>query len=55
MYGKTIEDKENEEIKLFKEDKLVKGTKKIPALFEEADRFMVQFARKRQKRTNRKI
>ena len=37
MYGKTIEDKENEEIKLFKEDKLVKGTKKIPALFEEAD------------------
>ena len=35
--GEEIEDKENKEIKLMKEEKLVKGTKKIPALFEEAD------------------
>lgn len=35
--GKIIEAKEKEEIKLFKEEKLIKGTKKIPALFEEAD------------------
>lgn len=35
--GKIIENKENEEIKLYKEEKLVKGNKKIPALFEEAD------------------
>lgn len=35
--GKTIEEKENEEIKLHKQEKLVKGTKEIPALFEEAD------------------
>lgn len=35
--GKAIERKENEEIKLFKQGKLVKGTKELPALFEEAD------------------
>lgn len=35
--GKRIEQKENEEIKLLKKEKLVKGTKQINALFEEAD------------------
>lgn len=35
--GKRIEQKENEEIKLLKQEKLVKGTKQINALFEEAD------------------
>lgn len=35
--GERIEKKENEEIKLLNEEKLVKGTKEIPALFEEAD------------------
>lgn len=35
--GKIIEDKENEEIKLMKKEKLLKGTREIPALFEEAD------------------
>lgn len=35
--GKTIEEKENEEIKLHKQEKLIKGTREIPALFEEAD------------------
>lgn len=35
--GKMIEDKENEERKLYKEDKLIQGTKQISALFEEAD------------------
>lgn len=35
--GKIIEEKENEEIKLHKQEKLVKGTKQINALFEEAD------------------
>lgn len=35
--GSKIEKKENEEIKLYKKGKLVKGTKEIPALFEEAD------------------
>lgn len=35
--GKIIENKEKEEIKLYKNGKLVKGTKEIPALFEEAD------------------
>lgn len=35
--GKMIEDKEKEEIKLYKEGKLIAGTKQIPALFEEAD------------------
>lgn len=35
--GKMIEDKEKEEIKLYKEGKLIEGTKQIPALFEEAD------------------
>lgn len=35
--GERIEKREKEEIKLLKEEKLVKGTKKIPALFEEAD------------------
>lgn len=35
--GKKIEDKEKEEIKLMKQEKLVKGTRNIPALFEEAD------------------
>ncbi len=37
IVGKKIEEKENEEIRLMKKEKLVKGTKKIPALFEEAD------------------
>lgn len=35
--GKIIEDKENEEIKLMKQDKLIKGKKETLALFEEAD------------------
>lgn len=35
--GKKIEEKENEEIELYKKEKLVKGTKEIVALFEEAD------------------
>lgn len=35
--GEIIEAKEKEEIKLYKEEKLIKGTKEIPALFEEAD------------------
>lgn len=35
--GKMIEDKENEAIKLYKEGKLIQGTRQIPALFEEAD------------------
>lgn len=35
--GKDIEQKEKELIKLHKEEKLYKGTKQIPALFEEAD------------------
>ena len=35
--GEKIENNEKEEIKLLKQEKLVKGTKEIPALFEEAD------------------
>lgn len=35
--GEKIEKKEKEEIKLYKQGKLVEGTKEIPALFEEAD------------------
>ena len=35
--GMKIIEKENEEIKLDKKDKLVAGTKEIPVLFEEAD------------------
>ena len=35
--GEKIEKKENEEIKLLKNEKLVKGTKNIEVLFEEAD------------------
>ena len=35
--GDKIEKRENKEIKLMKDGKLVKGTKKVPALFEEAD------------------
>lgn len=35
--GNIIEQKEKQEIKLMKEGKLVKGTREIPALFEEAD------------------
>lgn len=35
--GKIIEEKEEEEIKLHKEEKLIQGTKQINALFEEAD------------------
>lgn len=35
--GKKIENKEDEEIELFNKEKLVKGTKEILALFEEAD------------------
>ncbi len=35
--GKKIEERESQEIKLYKEEKLVKGTKEIKALFEEAD------------------
>ena len=35
--GEKIEKKENEEIKLLKDEKLVKGTKNIEVLFEEAD------------------
>lgn len=35
--GEKIEKNENQEIKLYKQGKLVKGTKEIKALFEEAD------------------
>ena len=35
--GSIIESKENEEINLFKKDKLKKGEKQVVALFEEAD------------------
>lgn len=35
--GKKLENKENEEIKLYNNEKLVKGTKIVNALFEEAD------------------
>ncbi len=35
--GKRIEKKENEEIQLMKENKLKKGTREVPVLFEEAD------------------
>ena len=35
--GKIIEDKENQEIQLMKEEKLLKGEKEVVALFEEAD------------------
>lgn len=35
--GEKIDKKEKEEIKLFKEGKLIEGTKGTPALFEEAD------------------
>ena len=35
--GGIIEKKENKEIKLMKDGKLVKGTRETPALFEEAD------------------
>jgi len=35
--GATLEKKEDKEIKLLKNGKLVQGTKEIPALFEEAD------------------
>ena len=38
--GADIEKKEKEEIKLMKQGKLFAGTKKTPALFEEADRYM---------------
>lgn len=35
--GKIIEQKENEEIKLYREEKLIQGTRITPVLFEEAD------------------
>ena len=35
--GKNIEKKEQQEIKLLKQEKLEKGTKQLPVLFEEAD------------------
>ena len=35
--GNKIEQKENTEVELFDKEKLVKGTKEIVALFEEAD------------------
>lgn len=35
--GEKIEEKEKQEIKLMKQEKLVKGTREVPALFEEAD------------------
>ena len=35
--GNKIEQKENEEVKLMRKNQLVKGTKEIPALFEETD------------------
>lgn len=35
--GKIVHEKEKEEIALYKQDKLVKGNKEIPVLFEEAD------------------
>lgn len=53
--GKIIEQKENAEIKLYKQEKLVAGTKQVNALFEEADRNLVQLTRKRQRRSKRKI
>lgn len=39
--GEKIEEKEKQEIKLMKQEKLVAGTREVPALFEEADRNMV--------------
>lgn len=45
--GAIIEKKEDKEIRLLKKGKLVQGTKEIPALFEEADRNMVQSSRDR--------
>ena len=39
--GEKIEEKEKQEIKLLKAEKLIKGTREVPALFEEADRYMV--------------
>lgn len=47
--GKKIEEKEKEEIKLFKEEKLVKGTKEVQALFEEADGLWVNLQGKDRK------
>lgn len=35
--GEKIEEKEKQEIKLMKQEKLVAGTREVPALFEEAD------------------
>ena len=43
--GKMIEEKENKEIKLYRENKLIAGNKNIPALFEEADRIVVSSSR----------
>lgn len=37
LVGSKIAEKEKEEIKLYKKEKLVKGTKQVQALFEEAD------------------
>lgn len=45
--GQIIEEKENEELKLYKEEKLVKGTKQVNALFEEADGIWFNLQRKR--------
>ncbi|MCI9275758.1 MAG: hypothetical protein HFJ24_07495 [Clostridia bacterium] len=47
--GRIIEAKEKEEIKLHKQEKLIKGTKEIPALFEEADGLWIRLQGKDRK------
>ena len=47
--GKKIEEKEDEEIELYDKEKLIKGTKKIVALFEEADGLWVNLQGKDRK------
>ena len=47
--GRIIEAKEKEEIKLHKQEKLIKGTKEIPALFEEADGIWIRLQGKDRK------
>lgn len=56
--GKEIEKKEQEIVKLYKENKLSSGTKEIPILFEEADGLWINLQgkdRKEQIEKNKKI
>lgn len=52
--GKEIENKENQEIKLLKNEKLVKGTREISALFEEADGIWFNLQGEDRKKANEK-